>query len=150
MEYIEKQFPDIFEGFGILPFTYKMQLKKDAQPVVHAPRRVPAPLHEKLIKELERMTSMGVIEKVEKPTEWVNSMVCVKKANGDLRECMDPKDLNANIQREHYQIPTQEEIISEMVGAKFFTKLYASQGFWQLKLHKDSSTMYCTFNTPFG
>ncbi len=85
MENIVKQFPDIFEGFGILPFTYKMQLKKDAQPVVHAPRRVPAPLLEKLIKELKRMTSMGVIEKVEEPTEWVNSMVCVKKTNGDLR-----------------------------------------------------------------
>ncbi len=95
------------------------------------------------------MTSLGVIEKVEEPTEWVNSMVCVKKANGDLRVCVDPKDLNANIQREHYQIPTREEIISEMAGAKFFTKLDASQGFWQLKLHKDS-TRYCTFNTPFG
>ncbi|XP_057184972.1 uncharacterized protein K02A2.6-like [Triplophysa rosa] len=144
-----KQFPDIFEGFGVLPLTYKIQLKEDAKPVVHAPRRVPAPLREKLKTELERMTLMGVIEKVEKPTEWVNSMVCVKKTNGDLRVCMDPKDLNANIQREHYQIPTREEIISEMGGAKFFTKLDASQGFWQLKLHEDS-THYCTFNTPFG
>lgn len=149
MENIVKQFSDVFEGFGVLPFTYKIQLKKDARPVVHAPRRVPAPLREKLRQELERMTSLGVIEKVEEPTEWVNSMVCVKKANGDLCVCMDPKDLNANIQREHYQIPTREEIISEMAGAKFFTKLDASQGFWQLKLHKDS-TRYCTFNTPFG
>ncbi len=149
MENIVKQFPDVFEGFGVLPFTYKIQLKKDAQPVVHAPRRVPAPLREKLRQELERMTAMGVIEKVEEPTEWVNSMVCVKKANGDLRVCMDPKDLNSNIQREHYQIPTREEIISEMAGAKFFTKLDASQGFWQLKLHKDSKR-YCIFKTPFG
>ncbi|KAL1264137.1 hypothetical protein QQF64_004492 [Cirrhinus molitorella] len=144
-----KQFPDIFEGFGVLPFTYKIQLKEDAKPVVHAPRRVPAPLRDKLKTELERMTSMGVIKKVEQPTEWVNSMVCVKKPNGDLRVCMDPKDLNANIQREHYQIPTREEIISEMGGTKFFTKLDASQGFWQLKLHEES-TQYCTFNTPFG
>ncbi|XP_048054388.1 uncharacterized protein K02A2.6-like [Megalobrama amblycephala] len=146
---IVKQFPNIFEGFGALPFTYKIQLKEDAKPVVHAPRRVPAPLRDKLKQELERMTAMGVIKKVEQPTEWVNSMVCVRKANGELRVCMDPKDLNANIQREHYQIPTREEIISEMGGAKFFTKLDASQGFWQVKLHEDS-THYCTFNTPFG
>lgn len=79
----------------------KIQLKKNAQPVVHAPRRFPAPLREKLKQELERMTSLGVIEKVEKPTEWVNSMVCVKKSNSDLHVCMDP---NVNIQREHYQI----------------------------------------------
>lgn len=36
-----------------------------------------------------------------------------------------------------------------MVGAKCFSKLDASQEFWQLKLHEDS-TKYCTFNTPFG
>ncbi|KAI3359277.1 hypothetical protein L3Q82_002792 [Scortum barcoo] len=76
-------------------------------------------------------------------------MVCVTKQTGDLRVCMDPKDLNANIKREHYQIPTRDEITSEMAGAKFFSKLDASQGFWQMKLHEDS-TKYCTFNTPFG
>lgn len=53
---------------------------------------------------------------------------------------MNPKDLNSNIRREHYQIPTREEIISEMAGAKFFTKLDASQGFWQLKLHTVRTT----------
>uniref|UniRef100_A0A3B3QZC1 Gypsy retrotransposon integrase-like protein 1 n=1 Tax=Paramormyrops kingsleyae TaxID=1676925 RepID=A0A3B3QZC1_9TELE len=36
-----------------------------------------------------------------------------------------------------------------MTGAQYFSKLDASQGFWQLKLHEDS-TKYCTFNTPFG
>ncbi|KAG5840903.1 hypothetical protein ANANG_G00193720 [Anguilla anguilla] len=104
---IVDQYPDIFKGFGVLPFTYKIQLKDDAQQVVHAPRRVPAPLRDKLKQELDRMTSLGVIKKVEEPTEWVNSIVCVKKPTGDLRVCMDPKDLNANIKREHHQIPTR-------------------------------------------
>ncbi|XP_054864601.1 uncharacterized protein K02A2.6-like [Amphiprion ocellaris] len=146
---IVNKYPDIFKGFGVLPFTYKIQLKDGAQPVVHAPRRVPAALKDKLKEELDRMESLEVIKKVEEPTEWVNSMVCINKPTGALRVCMDPKDLNANIKREHYQIPTRDEITSEMSGAKFFSKLDASQGFWQLKLHEDS-TKYCTFNTPFG
>lgn len=62
--------------------------------------------------------------------------------------CMDPKDLNDNIRREHYQIPKREEIRNEMSGAKYFTKLDALQGFWQIRLDEDS-TKYCTFNTPF-
>lgn len=44
VESVVNQYPDIFKGFGVLPFTYKIQLKDDEQPVVHAPRRVPAPL----------------------------------------------------------------------------------------------------------
>ena len=146
---IVQNFSDVFRGFGMLPFTYKIQLKDNAQPVVHAARRVPLALRDSLKKELERMTALGVIKKIEEPTEWVNSMVCVKKKNGELRICMDPKDLNENIKREHYQIPKREEITSEMAGARYFSKMDASQGFWQLRLD-ESSTKMCTFNTPFG
>lgn len=146
---IVQNFSDVFKGFGTLPFTYKIQLKEGAQPVVHAPRRVPVPLREALKRELDRMANMSVIKKVQEPTDWVNSMVITKKKNDELRMCMDPKDLNENIKREYYQIPTREEIISEMAGTNYFTKLDASQGFWQLKLD-ESSTKYCTFNTPFG
>lgn len=58
------------------------------------------------------MTALGVLKKVEEPTEWVNSMVCVNKRTGDLRLCMDPKDLNANIKREH----SQPEMKSQHTG----------------------------------
>lgn len=151
VESIVQQYQDVFKGLGCLPYTYKIQLKEDATPVIHAPRRVPAPLRDCLKKELDRMCQMQVITKVEEPTEWVNSMVCVdkKNKNKELRICMDPGDLNQNIKREHYQIPKREEIASEMAGARYFSKLDAAQGFWQIKLDEKSSK-YCTFNTPFG
>lgn len=82
---IVRRFDDVFKGLGALPFIYKIQLKEDAHPVVHAPRRVSVPLKEKLKEELDKMTALGVIKKVEEPTDWVNSMVCSKKKNGDLR-----------------------------------------------------------------
>lgn len=85
----------------MLPFTYSIKLKDDARPVVHAPRRIPVPLRQDLCKELDRVVSLNVIQPTKGATEWVNSMVCVKKPNGALRICMDPKDLNENIFREH-------------------------------------------------
>ena len=36
-----------------------------------------------------------------------------------------------------------------MAGARFFTKLDASSGYWQIKVDKESSKLL-TFNTPFG
>ena len=43
------------------------------------------------------MEKIDVIEKVEGPTDWVNSMV---KPNGKLRICIDLRDLNKAIQNQ--------------------------------------------------
>ncbi len=90
---IINQFPDVFEAQGTLPYTYKIQLKDDATPVIHAP----VPLREPLKQELDHMTQLGVVQRMEQSTDWVNSITCVKKPNGELRVCLDPKDLNDNI-----------------------------------------------------
>ena len=90
-----------------------------------------------------------MIEKIEEPTEWVNSFVPVTKQNGQLRVCLDPRNLNKSIKREHYKLPTRDEVIAQFTNAKIFTKLDASNGFWQMKL-EDESAHLCTFNTSFG
>lgn len=52
------------------------------------------------------------------------------KKNGKLRICLDPRDLNRAILREHFKLPTQKEIMSQFADAKYFSKLDASSGFW--------------------
>ncbi|XP_063635188.1 uncharacterized protein K02A2.6-like [Cydia splendana] len=148
-EKILDEFLDIFEGMGCLPGEYKIQLKNDVSPVVHAPRKLPLALKDQIKNKLDEMEREGIISKVEGPTDWVNSMTVVKKPNGDLRLCLDPRDLNKAIRREYFKLPTFEEITAELLGAKYFSTLDAKQGFWQVKLHP-SCTDLCTFNTVFG
>ena len=116
---------------------------------MHPLRKIPVTLREKLKTELNRMEKLKVIVKIEEPTQWVNPIVIVEKPNGKLRICLDPRDLNTAVMREHYQLPTVEEITCRLSEAKYFTVLDASSGFWQLKLD-EASTRLCTFNTPFG
>ena len=59
------------------------------------------------------MEKMGIIEKVEKSAAWVNALVVVEKLNGKYRVCLDPRPLNQAIKRQHYPLPTTEEIISQ-------------------------------------
>ena len=118
-------------------------------PVVHPSRKVPFALHDQVKTELERMERLGVITPTDRPTDWVNSMVVVKKRNGAIRLCLDPWDLNRAVKREHFKMPICEEIMAQFAGAKYFSKLDAAQGFWQLELDKPSSYL-CTFNMPFG
>ncbi|CAB4033390.1 Hypothetical predicted protein, partial [Paramuricea clavata] len=64
------EYADCFGEIGTLKSTYHMTLKDDVRPVVVPPRKVPFALKDRLKKELDRMESMGIIEKVEKSTDW--------------------------------------------------------------------------------
>lgn len=102
----------------------------------------------KVQTELERLEKCDIIEKVTGPTDWVSSMVTVIKGEKVLI-CIDPKDLNQAIKREHFPIKTVEEVMARMPKAAVFSKLDAHQGFYQVELDDESSDL-CTFNTPYG
>lgn len=90
---------------------YHIKVEPQVTPVVHPPRKVPLALKEKVKAELGRIEKEGIIVKQTEPAPWVNSMVTVIKPSGKLRICMDPKDLNVAIQREHFPVKTVEDVI---------------------------------------
>ena len=95
------------------------------------------------------MEKRGVIRKVEVPIDWVNSMAIVEKPDGSLLIFLDPRHLNKAIKREHFQLPTIEHITTRMANAKWFTKLHANRGYWQIPLDEESQLL-TTFSAPFG
>ena len=142
-------YEDVFGEIGLLSGEHHINLDPSIPPVVNPPRRIPFMLKEKVRLELNRMERLEIITKVEEPTEWVNSIVIVEKPNGSVRICLDPKNLNEAIKREHFPMQTADDIIANMAGAQYFSKLDASSGYWQIKLDEPSSKLV-TFQTPFG
>ena len=71
------------------------------------------------------------------------------KPNGQIRVCIDPKDLNQVLRRSHYPTPTIDEILPELSRAKVFSTVGTKNGFWHVELDDDSSRL-ATFNLPFG
>lgn len=144
-----KPYEDVFEGLGQLEgIVYHLKLKPGSQGVVKPARRIPIALQSKVKAELDRMETAGVIVKVTEPTEWASNMVVVTKGE-KVRICLDPSDLNKALLREHYPMPTLEDIAPSISGAQYFTTLDAASGFWQIKLDKESSKI-CTMCTPYG
>ncbi|GFT10873.1 transposon Ty3-I Gag-Pol polyprotein [Nephila pilipes] len=145
-----KQYKDVFTGIGEFPSEpYHITLKDNSVPVIHPPRRVPQALQPKLKSTLNNLEKEGIVSKVNKPTDWVQSLVIVKKPNGNLRLCLDPRDLNKVLKRQHYQISCTDDIISRLEGKKIFSVVDLKEGFWHVPLDEVSSEI-CTFNTPFG
>ena len=94
------------------------------------------------------MEKVRHLAKVMQPTDWVNSMV-VSSRGEKIRICLDPADLNKAVKREHYPIPTEEEIVAKIPDATVFTVLDAKSGYLQMKLDYESSLL-TTMNTPIG
>lgn len=77
-------------------------------------------------------------------------MVPAEKKNKDeVRVCVDLKRLNKAVKRERYMLPTLDDITPKLAGAKVFSTLDASSGFWQIPLDPDSRKL-TTFITPMG
>ena len=146
---VKKEYSDVFEGIGCFPGEYHLEVDPSVRPVVHPVRTVPLSLHNKLEETLVGMVTDGIITKVDYPTDWVSSLLIVEKSNGELRVCIDPRDLNKALKREHYKMHTPDEILAKLGDMKVFTVLDLKWGFWNIKLDSESSDL-TTFNTPFG
>lgn len=144
------EYADLFDDqLGCIPVTYKMRIDTKVAPVVKPSRKIPQAMEKQVKEELENMTRKGVIVRETEPTEWVSPMVAAKKKNGDVRICLDPKDLNSALKRPHHPMRTVEDVVSRMANAKLFSTLDAKAGFWHVKLEKESSKR-TTFSTPYG
>uniref|UniRef100_A0A5S6QK34 Reverse transcriptase domain-containing protein n=1 Tax=Trichuris muris TaxID=70415 RepID=A0A5S6QK34_TRIMR len=146
-----KNFPKLFNGLGTLKREYRIQLKPGAEPyALSTPCRVVIHHRQPLLEQSNQMVRDGVIRPVKEPTEWCSGIVVVPKWNGkSMRVCVDLTVLNKSVRRCLLTLPSVQEQLASLAGAKVFSKLDANSGFWQIPLSKESSLLK-TFITPFG
>ena len=80
---------------------------------------------------------------------YQQSMVVVPKGNNKVRICVDLTKLNRSVCHEQHILPSVEQTLAQLKGAKIFSKLDANSGFWQIKLSPQSALLM-TFITPAG
>ncbi len=146
---IIKQYPELFKGLGHMRQPYSIRLKPEAQPyAVFAPRRVPLPLLPKVQEELDRLLRLDVIARVDEPTQWCAPIVVAPKGPG-IRLCVDLSQLNSSVMRERHIMPSVDQTLARLAGARVFSKLDCYNAFLQIPLTAESQLL-TTFITPFG
>lgn len=146
------KYPNLFEGIGKLKDkTVKLHIDESVYPVAQKHRRTPFHLRDKVKEEVQNLLEQDIIEKVDgQPTPWVSPIVVVPKKDTDaVRVCVDMREANKAIQRERHQMPTVEELTTDLNGAKVFSKIDLRAGYHQLELD-ESSRSITTFSTHVG
>ena len=62
----------------------------------------------------------------------MSGLVIVHNPNTKPRICLDPKPLNKALRRTQYQIPTLDDILSELSSAKVFSVADVKNGYWHV------------------
>lgn len=98
---------------------------------------------------IDCMEKMGVITKIEEPTDWCTGMAVVLRKTGPVRICVNFTKMIESVCREKCILPSVEHTLGMLAGATVLSKQDADMGFWQIPLTKESAK-YTTFITPFG
>ena len=115
-------------------------------------------MRQKVEEELKRMEEEDVIRPVKNATEWCVPIVVVPKSNGKVRICVDLTKLNESVRRENFPLPSTDQLLAHLSGAKVFNKLDCNNGFYQIPLHESQELTtfimpfrrYCFKRLPFG
>ena len=118
-------------------------------PVQHARRKVPIESKAAIEEAIDYMVKQDILEPQIEPTPWVSSVTYPVKPTGEVRPCLDARDLNKAIIQENHKPKTVEEIAHELAGAVVFTKADALKAFLQVHLTEESSKLL-VINTHKG
>jgi hypothetical protein len=64
-------------------------------------------------------------------------IVLVGRKNGDLRFCIDNRELNDVTRKDRFPLPRIDDSLDTLIGAKWFSTLELKSGCWQVDIEDD-------------
>ena len=148
---VVQEFEDVFAPLKELPpprsNPFTITLEPEAKPIAKAPYRMaPAELAE-LKNQMKDLWEKGFIQSSSSP--WGAPVLFVKKKDGSMRLCIDYRGINNITIKDKYPLPRIDEMLDQLRGASWFSKIYLASGYHQISIAK-SDIMKTAFRTRYG
>jgi hypothetical protein len=109
-------------------------------------------------KEVKKLLYAQIIVPL-RYSEWVANLVRVRKKSGEIRLCVDFRNLNRSSKKDNYPLPKMEHILQRVIGASRISMIDGFSGYNQISVMPEDrekttfTTPCCTFmyaKMPFG
>jgi hypothetical protein len=105
----------------------------DVRTISQPPPRLPLAKQAEVDNMLDDMKRKEVIEESEGP--WSSPVVLVRKKDGDFRFCVYHRKLIYLTKKDCFPVPSIDDTLDTLAGAKWFSTLDLMSGYWQVALH---------------
>ena len=146
------------EEVGLIQGVEHCIALKDGDRINYFPnRRVPLAYEEKVQAAINELLKGNIIRPSKSP--YRSPIVVVPKKDGEVRLCVDYRQLNDNTVRPSFYLPDSNEIFDKLGGNKYYSTLDMQKGYYQIKMshesiHKTAFTCsqghYEFLRMPFG
>jgi hypothetical protein len=128
-----KIFPKVFHPLKIM--IMKFHLIHGSVPPNIKPYRYPYTQKSEIERMVEQMLEAGIIRPSQ--SSYSAPVVMVFKKDNSWRMCPDYRELNKITIKDKFPIPVIDELLDELHGAVYFTKLDLHSGYHQIRMKEE-------------
>ncbi|KAK4390225.1 RNA-directed DNA polymerase [Sesamum angolense] len=130
---VVREFPDVFpEELPGLPHHREVDFEIETIPGAAAISIAPYRMASSKLKELKRQLEELLDKRFIRPSisPWGAPVLFVKKKDGNMRLCVDYKQLNRITIKNKYRLPRIDDLLDQLKGATVFSKIDLRSGYW--------------------